>query len=88
VTEKQEENKKMSNNEEIKNSFKVKKSESDYHIVKESNYHITDSNVNFYNIEDYNQKEKNDESDINFVTISMFYCCNYHQSFDSKISLF
>jgi len=88
VTEKQEKNKKMSNNEEMKNSFEVEKLRSDYHIVKELNYHVTDLNVNFYDVEDYNQKKENDKSNINFVAVSIIYCHNCHQVFKFRNTLF
>jgi len=66
VAEKQEENKNI-NNKEVENSLKVKKCESDYHVVKEFSYHATNLNVNFYKVNFYNQENK--KPDINFVTI-------------------
>jgi len=88
VAEKQEENKKMNNNKKMKNSFKVEKLKSDYYVVKESNYYAADLNVNFYDVEDYNQKEENNKSNINFMTVSMIHCCNCYQVFKFKNTLF
>ncbi len=67
------------NNEETENSVKMKN--------HKSGYYITDLNMNFYNVEVYNQKE-NKESEVNFVTITMILCHNCHQSFKSRNILF
>jgi len=64
VTEKQEDDKNI-NNEEVENSFEVKKHKFDYYVMKEQNYYVMNSNINFYEIKFYNQK--NEKSDINFV---------------------
>jgi len=77
VVKKQEENE--VNNEETENSVKMKNHESDYHI--------TDLNMDFYNVKAYNQKG-NEESEVNFVTITIISCCNCHQSFKSRNILF
>ena len=82
---KQEENKNI-NNKEVKNSFKVKKCEFDYHVVKESDYYVMNSNVNFYEVNFYNQENK--KSDINFVTILIIQCCDCHKIFNFRNSLF
>ncbi len=74
---KQEKNK--INNKEIENSVKTKNHKSDYYIA--------DLNMNFYDIKVYNQKE-NEESEVNFVIITIILSCNYHQSFKSKNILF
>jgi len=77
VVKKQEENE--VNNEETENSVKMKN--------HKSGYYIADLNVNFYDIEAYNQKE-NKESEVNFVTIAMISCCDCHQLFKSRNILF
>ena len=87
VVKKQDENKNI-NNKEVENYLKVKKHEFDYYVVKESNYYITDLNVNFYDVEDYNQKKENNELNINFITIFMIHCHNCHQFFDLRNVLF
>jgi len=86
VMKKQEKNKNI-NNEEVENSFKVKKHESDYYVVKEFSYHATNSNINFYDVEVYNQKD-NKKLEVNFVTIFIIQCCDCHQTFNFKNSLF
>jgi len=68
VEKKQEKNKNI-NNEEVKNSFKVKKYEFDYYVMKEFSYYAANLNVNFYKVDVYNQKVKNKKSKVNFVVI-------------------
>jgi len=76
VTEKQEDDmSKNINNEEAENSLEVKKHEFDYYVVKEFDYHVMNSNINFYNVKVYNQKD-NKKLKINFVTIFMIQCHN------------
>jgi len=77
VVKKQEKNE--INNEETENSVKTENHKSDYYIAN--------LNMNFYDVEAYNQKE-NKELEVNFVTIAMISCCNYHQSFKSRNILF
>jgi len=76
---KQDENKNI-NNEKVENSFKVKKYEFDYCVMKESDYYVMNLNINFYEVNVYNQKEKNEKSKVNFVVISvaMIQCCDCH----------
>jgi len=77
VVKKQEKNE--INNEETENSVKIENHESDYHIAN--------LNMNFYDVEAYNQKE-NEELEVNFITIAMISYCNCHQSFKSRNILF
>jgi len=88
VMKKQEKNKNI-NNEEVENSFKVKKYEFDYYVMKEFNYYAVNSNINFYEVDVYNQKKKK-KSEINFVVISvtMIQCYDCHQIFNFRNSLF
>jgi len=66
VVKKQEDDKNI-NNEEVENSFKVKKHEFDYYVVKEFSYYAVNLNVNFYEVKFYNHKNK--KSEVNFVII-------------------
>jgi len=86
VVKKQDENKNI-NNEEAENFFEVKKHEFDYYVVKEFSYHAMNSNINFYDIKVYNQKD-NKKLKVNFVTISMIQCCDCHQIFIVRNVLF
>ena len=65
---KQKNDKNIDNNKRIENSFKMKKYKSEYYV--------TDQNVNYYNVEGYNQKNK--KLKVNFVTAAIIYCYNYH----------
>jgi len=52
-----------------------------------SGYHIADPNVDFYDVEAYNQ-EGNEEPEVNFVATAMVPCRDCHQSFESRNALF
>jgi len=68
IVKKQDDNKNI-NNEKVKNSFKVKKHESDYYVMKEFDYYIMNLNINFYEVNVYNQKKEKEKSKVNFVVI-------------------
>jgi len=76
------------NNDEAENSFKVKKHELSYYVVKEFSYYVVNLNVDFYEVNFYNQENR--KSNINFVDthITMIQCYNCHQFFNIKNVLF
>jgi len=83
---KQEDDKNTDNNKKTKNSLKVKKHESDYHIVKEFSYHVMNLNIDFYEVKFYNHENK--KLKVNFVTILIIQCYDCHQVFNIENVLF